>query len=57
MPYQKLIKVAYTFLRPDLVKINAVERKGIFAVNRGGIVSAAKAYEGKKGQTCRRVYD
>lgn len=26
-------------------------------MNRGGIVSAAKAYEGKKGQTCRRFYD
>lgn len=27
------------------------------AVNRGGTVSAAKAYEGKKGQTRRRFYD
>lgn len=56
-------KVGYIFMSPDLklkqrqlIELVERERKEV-AVSGGDIVSAAKAYEGKKGQTCRRFYD
>ena len=52
-PLAEVDEVGNAFMRPRL----RLRGKNEIAVNRGGIVSAAKAHEGKKGQSRGGVYD
>jgi len=60
---KKLLKYAPFQVKVEAVKVERQRGRQLklkdkeVAASRGGIMSAAKPYQGKKGQTCRRCYD